>query len=372
MFRSVNSRMSACLLVIASALTATAQSWSGGPSLNEPRGFMPAVMDPWGNLHVLGGMERTCSGCPNPQTIRSSIETLAFDGESYAAQWTVSPTQLPIERYFHSAVVCDGFMYVIGGARWGASPSHAEPILRVDRYDFLMEQWDSTTVPPLPYGSLRHGTVVDRLNRIWVIGGGVANAPNARADVLVYDPMRPQLGWQSMPPLNTARVFPGAVVDDDGRIWVIGGLSDGYTTHLNTVESIDPLNPTAWTLESATLPAPVSNSIQAALGEDGCIYATGGWANHWYLGAVLRFNPREPQNGWVVWSSLMLPRNEHASVRGADGRIYVIGGEAQSVVSQTNVESISTKFCAADLNNDRAIGLSDLAILLSVFGSVCP
>lgn len=59
-------------------------------------------------------------------------------------------------------------------------------------------------------------------------------------------------------------------------------------------------------------------------------------------------------------------------ILGRDDRIYVIGGEAGGVQSQTSVESLYTGRCPGDLNNDRTVDLLDLTLLLSTFGAICP
>ncbi|MBI5866119.1 MAG: hypothetical protein HZB38_16745 [Planctomycetes bacterium] len=65
-------------------------------------------------------------------------------------------------------------------------------------------------------------------------------------------------------------------------------------------------------------------------------------------------------------------RAGHTAVRGRDGRIYVIGGEAGGVQSQTSVEMLYTGPCPGDMNADREVNLVDLTLFLSKFGNICP
>ncbi|MBK8914586.1 MAG: hypothetical protein IPM64_08285 [Phycisphaerales bacterium] len=353
------------------ATNATAALWASDPPLNASRGFAATVVDPCGNILVIGGMRRVSAAFG--QVVLPDIEQLTFDGTSYSDSWTTLGITLPVERFFHSAVVANGYLYVIGGARWGASQSNVEPILQVDRYDFLTQTWDSTSVPPIPYPNITHASVVDNYGRIWMIGGSVPNSLEARASTAVYDPARPQLGWQTMQSLNTARLYPGAVVDQRGRIWAIGGLSDGYVSHLNTVEILDPCSDAGWTVASATLPGPVPIHSKSVMGADGYIYMTGGWANNWYVNAVRRIDSRDPAATWTTWSSLNLARAAHSVVLGRDGNIYAIGGEAVNVQSQTSVEKLDTRLKLADVNGDGLVNNFDIDLfVLCVLNGGCP
>ncbi|TWT45319.1 N-acetylneuraminate epimerase [Phycisphaerae bacterium RAS1] len=350
------------------AAGAPAATWLPGPPLNASRGMFATVVDPCGNIIVLGGMRRV----PGGQLVLSSIEMLPFDGTSYGPAWVAYPTSLPIERFRHSAVCTNGYLYVIGGVRWGADPNIAEPILQVDRYDFLTQTWDSTSVPPIPYPNHGHESTVDNFGRIWMIGGQTSDANHVTAATVVYDPARPQLGWQTMPSLNTARLFPGVVTDKSGRIWAIGGLDNGYQNRLSTCEVLDPCAGATWTMASATLPAPVSVEVHAVLGADGRIYTSGGWVNS-YLSAVQRLDPSDPSPSWTTWASLNLPRNGHSIALGRDGNIYVIGGEAGAVQSQTNVETLLTEFPLADINEDGEVNILDINdFVICVTNGGCP
>ncbi|MFO0838032.1 MAG: hypothetical protein U1D55_05850 [Phycisphaerae bacterium] len=365
----VGALVSAGLCVTAAA----APPWVGGPPLNHPRGFTASVVDHCGNILVFGGMQRFSSAWP--YYTLGSVEVLSFNGQSYSPSWTMLGSTMPVERQMHTAVFANGFVYVLGGYRLGPNPVDVEPILQVDRYDLLTGQWDSSTVPPIPSPTICHTSIVDRIGRIWMIGGEVPNVPNVRSEAILFDPARPQLGWQTMPSLNTARSFARAIVDNAGRIRVIGGLSQGHAAQLDTVEMLDPCSGGGWVVLPGRLPhqgsqAPIEG--QATLGADGYIYVTGGWANNNYSSAVSRIDSRDPLGSWSPWMSLGLARSEHTSVLGRDGRIYIIGGEAAGVVSQTNVETLYTGQCLGDLNADRVVDSSDLGTLLGNWQAICP
>lgn len=367
----LHTRSKANLLALVSAglfaATATADSWFPGPHLNNSRGFSASTVDECGNIWVFGGMRRFSSSAP--YFCLDDVENLVWGGTGYAASWTSANFSMPNSRMGHQAVCTGGFIYVIGGYTF-TDHSIPIPIQRVDRFDWRSGNWD-LSVPDLPMSVSGHASVVDKFGRIWVIGGGIPGTHNTRNTALAFDPIRPQLGWHEMPALNTARAFSGAVVDQVGRIWVIGGLDDGYQHHLDSSETIDPCSGGGWAVESPRLPSPVSNSVEAALGADGLIYITGGW-DGWYSGRVARIDPRDSSSTWESRPPMVLPRNEHNLVLGRDGVLYALAGEAVNVVSQTSVETLYTGPCTGDLNFDRAVNLTDLSILIATFGSACP
>jgi N-acetylneuraminic acid mutarotase len=88
-------------------------------------------------------------------------------------------------------------------------------------------------------------------------------------DVTVYDPSTDF--WRPLAPLPTGRYNLAAAVAIDGRIYALGGLSQGEAT--NAVEVYDPSH-----------------------------------------------------DRWVIGSSMLTPREGLGAVRGADDRIYAVFG----------------------------------------------
>lgn len=330
---------------------ANAADWAFAPGLNEPRQTFAAAVDECGNIWVLGGWNRTggCSSGTGPMA--DSVEKLAFDGSSYAAQWELTPIVMPTTRRNHSAVVSRGFIYVLGGGDFGAE----FPLAQVDRFDTLSGTWSSIAVPAMTEPRFDGAAITDSLGRIWSIGGQPNNASFSDV-VTIFDPARPELGWQTGPSLNQVRARCGCVLDRKGRIYVIGGYATGI--HVQTVERIDPCSESTWTVLPESLPEPTTNDDPAVLGADGRIYVVGGWKAHYWIDRVLRL---DPENGvWETWSPLAEPRDLIRVVLGHDDYIYAIGGEVPGCVSTANVEKLYTGQLPCDINGDADVNGLDI------------
>ncbi len=335
-----------------------AAAWTAGPPLNIPRGFSGTTIDACGNIWVTGGLTR-------PTQILSTIEVLTFDGSNYATTWTLTSTSLPTPRTAHGAIVVGSYLYIIGGhADWSG-----QALNTVDRYDMIGGTWD--TAPAMNLGRAGFGSpVVDRFGRIWVVGGSTGHGLPNTASTEFYDPSRPALGWQEGPTLNTPRGDAGVVVDLKGRIVAIGGIGNPGV-HVSTVEQLDPCGG-IWQTQLSSLPVPVSNNRAAvALGADEFIYTVGVWLPG-YSSACLRLDCKNDPSVWESFDSIANARNAASLVRGNDSRLYVIGGECCDTTSIASVEVLNTKRCLGDFNRDGVVDLSDLTLMLSAFGSICP
>lgn len=325
--------------------SARGDGWQAAPSLNVPNEWFGCAVDEFGTIWVVIGWNRT-GGCSGSGPMVESIERLAYDGQSYPDQWELTSIVPPTPRRLHSMVISRGFIYIFGGYDNALGIPDEIPLATVDRYDILKETWSSWAVPPM-CGPIKPtqdgGAIADRLGRIWVIGGQTAagNGQYTTTAVEVFDPSRPELGWQQGPPLNHARARFGCVSDRDGRIFVIGGYGPG-STHIASVEYIDPLRSTEWTVLPAQLPDPVSNDAESAVGADGRIYVAGGWANNSLQSRVLSLDPAATSGVWEEEPAMSTPRTSHRIVLGHDGYIYAIGGDVSGCVSTTSVEKLNS------------------------------
>ncbi len=142
--------------------------------------------------------------------------------------------------------------------------------------------------------------------------------------------------WNGAPPLNTPRCGAAVVVDQAGKVYVIGGrvswtpdLVNGTAT--DTVEVLDPKSPTPqWTVMTQTMITRREYHAAACVG--GFLYVFGG--SNSFVGGTVHFESAErldlldPDRVWEAIPSMPTARN--AAGAGADryGRIIVIGGES--------------------------------------------
>jgi N-acetylneuraminic acid mutarotase len=126
-----------------------------------------------------------------------------------------------------------------------------------------------------------------------------------------------------------------ASLGDDGRIYAIGGWDSGQQTQINTVEAYDPSTQT-WAMVQS-MPSLRQSLVAAASGST--IYAIGGV----YGSTIVLANVEEyslSANTWAIGPSMPTPRFQAAATAGPGGRIYVFGGSYY--ISGTSYTILST------------------------------
>lgn len=142
--------------------------------------------------------------------------------------------------------------------------------------------------------------------------------------------------WEYETPMGGPRTFPVIVQDDDGLVYVIGGVLNGSSwTSVPLTNSYDP-GTGAWT----TLEPMIEGLRWAtgALGHDGKVYVFAGWNDtHGSLYAPVQiYDPVD--DSWSTGASIPLPVSFASAVTLGDGRIYVMGGRDGGYNIVTNVQ----------------------------------
>jgi len=128
------------------------------------------------------------------------------------------------------------------------------------------------------------------------------------------------LVWVQRTDMPTAR-NPKVAQAANGKIYAVGGY-DG-SDYLSTVEEYDP-STDSWTTRAA-MPTPRTGfGLVAANGK---LYAIGGY-NGDRLATVEEYNPST--NSWTVRASMPTARSNLGAVAAVNGKVYCIGGNAQS------------------------------------------
>lgn len=194
-----------------------------------------------------------------------------------------------------------------------------------------------TNIPPMHDRRVGHEAVVLSNGKIYVMGGWQAernedaygnvtgNGTMVLDTVECYDPETNK--WAHKKPLKVKRMLFAAVVGPDDRIYVFGGAagdaSKRSTKTLATVEVYDPVADT-WTSRNP-MPAP-RDSHAGILGADGKIYIMGGSTGAYRppLKDVFIYDPQK--DAWQKGPPMNLPRSSLAAVATPNGKIYAIGG----------------------------------------------
>jgi N-acetylneuraminic acid mutarotase/fibronectin type 3 domain-containing protein len=215
-----------------------------------------------------------------------------------------------------------GKVYVIGGV------SGSTLLNTVSVFDPAANAW--ADIAPVPGPPRDHIGAVTVDEKVYAIGGLTGWPGPSVADVYVYDPAAPGVGWVAKQSLPAARGAMG-VAAINGKIYAVGGLSGNVA--VNHAAVYDPLLNT-W----SPLPAmPTTRDHLTAQALDGKFYAIGGRDTS--IAAVnAATEVFDPVSN--TWSSLapMLSARGSISSGVLGGRIYVFGADTGSSALNINEE----------------------------------
>lgn len=213
-----------------------------------------------GKIYAIGG------GLLEP-TFSSGKSLSAVEEYDPATDTWTKKSDMPNKRGWHSAIVLDGKIYIIGGCDSPAGPSTGTAILSVDVYDPATDSWSQKGSIPGKVGA-GFSTLADE--KIFVFGGygGLDNVReyNPGTDIWIQNADMPS----GRCGLSVSLV--------DGKIYAIGG-HPGYSPYeaLATVEAYNPLTD-SWEIKSNMLVGRCGVSTSVV---DGKIYALGGYMDDW-------------------------------------------------------------------------------------------
>ncbi|MEZ6195468.1 MAG: kelch repeat-containing protein [Planctomycetota bacterium] len=267
---------------------------------------------------------------------RVLILTALLAGSAAAQTWMPGPSAptggAPRE---HAALVWwNGTLYALGGTPFVAGDGSSQVLSGGN--------WVATAETPGSYLYLRAG--VDAMNRVVVFSGEDATGnPN---ETYEWTPLDGDAGGLENPSGQAPTARAAAAVDSLGRLYTIGG-GPGATSapgNLNSgrVERYEAASDN-WSV-LAPLPTPVADAAACHDGA-GHILVFGGFD----AAGVRTANVASFDIASGTWSDTAIPdmptaRNGHAAVRGADGRIYVIGGSDGVELATVDVYDLATGF----------------------------
>ena len=215
----------------------------------------------------------------------------------------------------YSSVKVKNKVYVIGGYN-----NNGLCLSTVSIYNLQTKVW--TNGPSIREARYAFGTCVSSTNVIYVMGG--YNPQTSTVEMLQCDRNGDPIGgWQSLPPMNTARsYFEAACVDD--KIFAIGGNSN-----IATVEVFDP-KVNSWRYCKSMAQGKHGHTVSTYKGE---IYVFG------YNGFCEKYNPTT--DTWTPIAQLINAKGELRGSAVLNDKIYVIGGYYCSEVDVYDIKTNS-------------------------------
>ncbi len=196
-------------------------SWRTEPSLGHGR-YVGAAVVSGGRIYAIGGFDGT--------KLTDPIESFA-PGE---AAWTASTFAMNMPRSSEGvAVLGDGRIVALGGTSQGVK------LNAVEIYDPAFPGWSTTTPLHIPRDGVSAAT---SKGFVYALSGNCYNTGctgRVAPDVEVYDATAKQ--WGVAAPMLTARYYAGVTSDADGKIYVVGGIGDGFVAEQsNLLEVFTP------------------------------------------------------------------------------------------------------------------------------------
>ena len=228
--------------------------------------------------------------------------------------------------------------------------SYADQVLVVGNSTAL-QTWDVATrrssVTFNHFADARHGATATRLpdGRVLIAAGWVNSQPSGTA--VIFDPQTRTTTPTGS--LNFARTDHRAVLLNDGRVLVVGGLggiAEGPRPGVAEAETWDPgtgqwavagsmVDTRTW--HTATLLACPAAEPACAWG--GQVLVFGGYTDTWPLVAGELFNP-DTDAFTAIGGTIDRTRAEHAAALMADGRVFLAGGRGSGFPGVLNTTEI--------------------------------
>lgn len=176
-----------------------------------------SLVEHGGKLYRTGGMTaRNAEG--EDQDLVSTADAACFDPATKT--WSPLP-DLPSPRSTHDGIVCDGFLYVVGGWNMtGGDASNAEFCEEAYRLDLRSadSRWEALPQPPFRRRAL---AVMAHSGKVYVIGG-LNDEGGTETTVDIFDPAAGS--WSKGPDLPGPKMqgFAPSAYDIEGRLYASG------------------------------------------------------------------------------------------------------------------------------------------------------
>ncbi|MGQ0504376.1 MAG: Kelch repeat-containing protein [Myxococcaceae bacterium] len=298
------------MIAINDGAAGTPGTWVAATTLPVVRSLHASVAH-GGYLYVLGG--RNGGGPLN------DVWSAPLGSSGATGAWS-GTTPFSIPRSGHTSVVCNGYLYVLGG--FDGTVRRSDVQYAAIGANGTVGAWAPTTA--FATGRERHASVCWN-NRLYVLGGHDGTSRRADVQSATVNPNGTVGPWSVTTSLPAA-VERHASAVNDGYLYVVGGfdgarrLSDVLVADINADGTLAPF---------AHKPdLNVAREGAASVAHGGFLYVLGG-ANGALLSSV-EVAPLLSNGGLGSWSfagGFTTARSGHAAVS-FEGNLYVLGGDS--------------------------------------------
>lgn len=274
-------------------------SWSAGPDLPAPVTDAAALVAPDNAIYILGGD----SAAP------AAVARLSESGTS----WESAPHNIDTQRNDLGAIRSGNSIFLFGGT---GNDEGSDEVLDYD-YRF----GDSQDLAKMDLVRYDHGFAADAAGRAYALGGiGVFGDGEIWQDAERYDPTSDS--WTPIASLPQALHGLSAIGDGNGHIFVFGGSTTLDDSGIQRTSYSYDIATDSW---STVAPLPIGTRDSAvAMDDDGSIYVIGGMTTSGATDAVQQYDPAT--NAWTAQTALPAPVYSLAATFGPGGKIIVVGG----------------------------------------------
>ncbi|MGE3912476.1 MAG: Kelch repeat-containing protein [Chloroflexota bacterium] len=280
------------LLSTVDAYDPVTNTWTPRAPMLTARGGLRLVTAPNGKLYAIGG-RISQFGSFGGQGVATVEEY-----DPIANSWTPRANMPTARSLFGAAVASNGRIYVIGGQINLGSPSSTSTGFTnaVDEYDPISNTWRSRASMPIR----RAGHDAVSVGGLILVMGLTASESESgptvsRTNIDVYDPASDS--WSTRADNPDIRLFGGATVTPDGKVYALGGFPFGQwdtapghnAYHLQT----DTWNP------RARMPT-MAQELTVVATNDGRVFAIGGNTSGRIVDPISLVQVYIPEsNGWL-------------------------------------------------------------------------
>ena len=328
--------------------TPSADAWAITSIMISPRGNYDTTLLPDGRVLAVAGRS---------SQLRNAGSIEAYDTSNNEWKWLSADT---LTRRGHQiTALTDGRILISGGslARRGGTYDGGEHGVADKIETTTVELFDIPSgkiskAASLTHARKEHSSVLLNNGRVLIIGGltdGTEEAPNVNSldSTELYDPESDS--WSLGAVMSQGRGLHTATTLPDGKILVTGGLNTARQP-LNSAELYDPTTD-SWAPAASMSQA--RDSHTGTLLSDGRVLVVGGNGTSGGLSLTSAEIYDPSSNSWSSAGNMLEGRNHHTAIQLNDGKVLVAGGllGPENPLSTVDFYSPSTNSWSSAITN---------------------